>query len=164
MKIKVYAFGKLKTPGLRDAAHHYLKGISRWADIQEVELKPVLVEGKSPQERQAIQDQEASILFKALEPFSSRKLLVLLDEGGKSMTTLDWAQWLGTRQDESLTELCFCIGGSLGFSEKVREKSRFALSLGPQTLPHELARVVLLEQIFRSLSVLKGHPYHNEGK
>ncbi|MBC7387253.1 MAG: 23S rRNA (pseudouridine(1915)-N(3))-methyltransferase RlmH, partial [Cryobacterium sp.] len=63
----------------------------------------------------------------------------------------------------SIPEVAFCVGSSLGFSEALRGKARGLFSLGPQTLSHEIARLVLAEQLYRSFSVLRGHPYHHEG-
>lgn len=118
------------------------------------------VPDKSPGTRAQIQKKEAELLLSKL---SARSALFLLDEGGKNLSTRDWAETFRKHETESVSEMVFCVGSSLGFSEDLRKKARAILSLGSQTLPHELARVVLLEQIYRAQSVLKGHPYHNEG-
>lgn len=89
--------------------------------------------------------------------------LYLLDEKGRARPTLEWAELVRGWESTGLRELILCVGGSLGFSPEVRGKARGLFSLGPQTLPHELARVVLLEQLYRAWSVTRGHPYHNEG-
>jgi 23S rRNA (pseudouridine1915-N3)-methyltransferase len=90
-------------------------------------------------------------------------VILLLDEGGKNRSTREWADSIRTWERESVAEIAFCVGSSLGFSDAVRARAKETLSLGSQTLPHELARVVLLEQIYRAWSVTRGHPYHNEG-
>ena len=164
MKIKILAFGKLKTPGLREALDYYLRNLRPWAEAEEVELKPLSVPDKSPSLRKLIQEKEGTLLLDKLKTsLDSRGVLILLDETGKSLPTLEWAQLIKSLETEGIREISFCIGSSLGFSSEVRSRARKTLSLGAQTLPHELARVVLGEQLYRSFSVNAGHPYHNEG-
>jgi 23S rRNA (pseudouridine1915-N3)-methyltransferase len=164
MKIHLLAFGKLKTPGLREAADYYAGLLRPWVKLEEQELKPVSVPDKSPSTRARIQREESSTLAGALETrLGERGAFYLLDEGGKSRSTMDWADSVREWEGQSLTGLAFCVGSSLGFSEELRRRARGTLSLGPQTLAHELARVVLLEQLYRAWSVTRGHPYHNEG-
>lgn len=164
MKIFLFAFGKLKTPGLRDAADYYKKLTHSWAPIEEVEIKPLSVPDKSQSTRLRIQEKESEILLDRLKSeISKRGVFYLLDETGKLKTTLEWSQEVRHLELKGIPSVSFCIGSSLGFSKELRQKAQGCLSLGPQTLPHELARVVLLEQIYRSYSVMRGHPYHNEG-
>lgn len=164
MKVTVAAFGKLKTPGVRATADYYAKLISPWASFEEIELKPLPVPAKEASLRLQIQEKEGHLLLDRLKIKPGRRqLLILLDETGKSKTTEEWAKTLKLWEDTSISEVVFCIGSSLGFSKEVREQAQFSFSLGPQTLSHELARVILLEQIYRALSVLRGHPYHNAG-
>ncbi|MGZ3689613.1 MAG: 23S rRNA (pseudouridine(1915)-N(3))-methyltransferase RlmH [Bdellovibrionota bacterium] len=158
MRLRLVAFGKLKTPGLREAADYYLKLSRSWVEIEEIELKPLTVPDKSPATRNKIQEKEAALLLERLRPQTA---IYLLDELGKTQPTREWAAL--TAKWEAAGDVALCIGSSLGFGEEIREKARGLLSLGPQTLPHELARVVLLEQVYRAFSVTRGHPYHNEG-
>jgi 23S rRNA (pseudouridine1915-N3)-methyltransferase len=164
VRILLVSFGKLKTPGLREAADYYLKLSNAWLPVEEIELKPLAVPDKSPASRKRIQEREGELLLQRLEKeVSPRGALFLLDEAGKPRSTRQWAEAVRSWEREDVTELVFCIGSSLGFSEDVRARAKGLLSLGPQTLPHELARVVLLEQIYRAWAVVRGHPYHNEG-
>ena len=87
-------------------------------------------------------------------------LLVLLDSRGKSYTSEQFASWLGRERDGGRQEIVFAIGPASGWSEEARNRADLLLSLGPMTLPHELARVVLLEQVYRAFTILAGHPYH----
>jgi 23S rRNA (pseudouridine1915-N3)-methyltransferase len=160
MQVQIVAFGKLKTPGLREAVDYYLKLLSTWTQARELELKPIAVPDKSPATRKLIQEKEGKLL---LEKIGSKSVLVLLDETGKNLPTQDWAKQLQKLQDDGTREVSFCIGSSLGFSAEVRSRARLTLSFGSQTLSHELARSVLCEQLYRAWSVNKGHPYHNEG-
>lgn len=102
-------------------------------------------------------------LFAALERQSARTNpnLVLLDPCGKTLTSEAIAEYLGTLRDKGTQVVVLAIGPADGWSEAARARASFVLSLGAITLPHELARVVLAEQIYRALTILAGHPYHS---
>lgn len=164
LQVSIVAFGKLRTPGLRDACDYYQKLLRGWCGVRELELKPCEVPDKSPATRKKIQDKEAQLLHeKLLSSLSPRARFYLLDEGGKTLSTQDWARLVSSWESESVPEVALCVGSSLGFSEELRKRAHGRLSLGPQTLSHELARAVLVEQVYRAFSVVRGHPYHNEG-
>ncbi len=164
MKICLFAFGKLKAPGLRTTADYYKRLARSWTPIEEIELKPLSIPEKNPILRKKIQLQEGELLLGRLKSESSaRSAFYLLDETGKTQSTQAWAQLIKNHEINGLGSLSFCIGSSLGFSADIRKLATGVLSLGPQTFPHELARVILLEQIYRAQSVLRGHPYHNDG-
>jgi len=86
--------------------------------------------------------------------------LVLLDSRGKQFTSEQFAQWLGKQRDQGQQAIIFAIGPADGWSDDARQQANLLLSLGPMTLPHELARVVLSEQLYRAFTILSGHPYH----
>jgi 23S rRNA (pseudouridine1915-N3)-methyltransferase len=102
------------------------------------------------------------LLWERLEKQSSRSrpLFVLLDSRGKRLTSEQFADWLGKQRDQGQQSIVFAIGPADGWSEEARKRAHLLLSLGPMTLPHELARVVLSEQIYRAFTILSGHPYH----
>ncbi len=153
MKLIVVTFGKLKNPGLREAADYFKKILTPWQSLEEIELKQA-----SPPDPKA--DQETlEAWFDSKTGMRAR--LILLDETGKGRTSTEWADLIQKNQAESVTELVFCIGSATGFSNAVKERAAALCSLGPQTLSHELARVVLFEQLYRAYSIIKGHPYHN---
>lgn len=138
MKLKVAWIGKTKEPAIQALSDEYLKRISRYAEVAG----------------QALKD-EAAIVPLAKD----RHKLVLLDSRGRQLTSEELAQFLD-REQVNAVPLLFAIGGSDGFSEETRRQAAVTLSLGKMTLPHELARVVLLEQIYRAFTILKNHPYH----
>jgi 23S rRNA (pseudouridine1915-N3)-methyltransferase len=164
MNLYVIAFGKLKTPGLREAADHYKKMIRKWVQLEEIELKPIPVPEKSKEIRTQNQLKEGQILIESVKKIcpSKRAVFYLLDEIGKARSTLEWANQVETWRQSSVQSVIFCIGSGLGFSPEVRKKAQGTFSFGPQTLSHPLARVVLFEQLYRSWSVVEKHPYHNE--
>lgn len=164
MKVYLIAFGKLKAPGIRETVDYYVRNTRAFTPTEEIELKALPVPDKSPATRSLIQEKEAALLTEKLHSvLSSRGVFFLLDETGKPGTTQDWAKSLRTLEEGSIPEVAFCVGSSLGFSTDMRGKARGLFSFGPQTLSHEIARLVLAEQVYRSFSVLRGHPYHHEG-
>ena len=140
MKIKVAWIGKTKEAAIEALTNEYLKRISRYADIAGLAVK-----------------NEAAIL--ALASGKQRHKLVLFDSRGKQFSSEELAEFL-EREQVNAIPLLFAIGGSDGFSEEARRHAGFVLSLGKMTLPHELARVVLVEQLYRAFTILKHHPYH----
>jgi 23S rRNA (pseudouridine1915-N3)-methyltransferase len=87
-------------------------------------------------------------------------MLVLLDERGKQMGSEDFAKWLGRERDDGRQLVIFAIGPANGWSDESRKRASLLLSLGKMTQAHELARVVIAEQVYRALTILAGHPYH----
>lgn len=143
MKIKVAWIGKTKESAIQTLTDDYLKRIARYAEVSDVALKD-----------------EAAILAVAHgERQKERHRLVLLDSRGKQQSSEELAQFLEREQMQALP-LLFAVGGADGFSDETRQQAAFVLSLGKMTLPHELARVVLLEQLYRAFTILKNHPYH----
>lgn len=166
LTLHLISFGKLKTPGLRDTADYYLKLLRPWVRVEEHELKPAAVHEKTDAARRIVQDREAELWDRTVNSLrkNTPPRIYLLDEKGTDWTTLRWSEEVRTLEASSGTNaLFFGVGSSLGFSKKIKESAHARLSFGAQTISHELARVILLEQLFRSWSVTRGHPYHNEG-
>lgn len=146
MKIKVAWIGKTKEPAIASMGGEYLKRISRYVQVEGVSLRD-----------------EAELLAKYGRDAKSgtKCYLVLMDSRGKEFTSEELAQFLKNYLERNPLPLVFAIGGADGFSEAAKTSSGSMISLGKMTLPHELARVVLLEQIYRAFTILKGHPYHS---
>ena len=148
MKIKVAWIGKTKEPAIQALTDEYLKRISRYAEVAGLALKDeAAILSLATGERQRQQQNK------------ERHKLVLLDSRGKQFSSEELAEFL-EREQVNATPLLFAIGGSDGFSDEARRYAGFTLSLGKMTLPHELARVVLVEQLYRAFTILKNHPYH----
>jgi 23S rRNA (pseudouridine1915-N3)-methyltransferase len=143
MKIKVIWIGKSKEPAIQSLTDDYLKRISRYAEVAGLMLK----------------DEAAVLALARGERQKERHKLILLDSRGKQLSSEELAEFLDREQLQALPML-FAIGGADGFSEDARRQASLMLSLGRMTLPHELARVVLLEQLYRAFTILKNHPYH----
>lgn len=94
------------------------------------------------------------------KPGRSPVVPVLLDSRGRQMSSEAFASWIGARRDQGTRHIAFAIGPADGWSDEARAKALLLLSLGPMTLPHSLARLVLAEQLYRACTILAGHPYH----
>jgi 23S rRNA (pseudouridine1915-N3)-methyltransferase len=143
MKIKVAWIGKTKEPAIQTLTDDYLKRISRYAEVAGLALK----------------DEAAVLSLARGERQKERHKLVLLDARGKQLSSEELAELL-TREQRNAVPLLFAIGGADGFGDEARQQAGFVLSLGKMTLPHELARIVLVEQLYRAFTILKKHPYH----
>ena len=132
-------------------------------------MKPTPIPEKSETLRDLIPEKEGEQVLELLtSPSFKQKAghhpeLWCLDETGKAMKTTEWASHFETLAERGSGELVLMIGGSLGVGHNLLKTATRKISLGPQTLSHELARLVLVEQIYRALSYNQGHPYHNEG-
>lgn len=151
LKIKVAWIGKTKDPAIQALTQEYLKRISHYVPVEGIAVRDeaVLLEscGSSPRRRKKTSG-------------SGKSTLVLMDSRGKQLSSEEFAKFLGDYQDRNPVPLVFAIGAADGFSEEARSVAQFTLSLGKMTVAHELARVVLLEQIYRAFTILKRHPYH----
>ena len=131
----------------------YLKRISRYVQTEGLALRD---------EAALLQLCGRDVAGKASKSRSGAKsTLVLMDPGGKQLTSEEFARFLGNYQDRNPLPLIVAVGPADGFCQATRDAAQHAISLGSMTLPHELARVVVLEQIYRALTILKGHPYHS---
>jgi 23S rRNA (pseudouridine1915-N3)-methyltransferase len=148
VKLKIAWIGKTKEPAITALTEEYLKRISRYAQVEGIALRDeaALLKacGKDPETKQV-----------------PKATLVLMDSRGKAFSSEQFARFLGDYQEQSPLPLVLAVGGADGFSEQARSAAQHMISLGKMTLPHELARVVLLEQVYRAFTILKGHPYHS---
>ena len=104
-------------------------------------------------------EEEGKRILAALSP---QDIVVCLDEKGRSMTSREFSRFLDGMSTDATRRPCFIVGGPFGLHDSVREKARHLIAFGPQTLPHELARVVLLEQLYRAETLLRNMPYHHD--
>jgi 23S rRNA (pseudouridine1915-N3)-methyltransferase len=161
-KLTILTFGKLKAPGLREATDYYLRNLKPWATLQEIELKQHELSDRKPASRIVAQQKEAEKLDEALTRLERAKArIVVLDERGAQWPTEEWAKKISAWQLESISDFVFCIGSTTGFDPAwVKKNAHATVCFGKQTTSHEIARLILAEQIYRAYSVLNGHPYH----
>jgi len=145
VKIKIAWIGKTRDPAIQALTDEYLKRISRYTQVEALVLRD-----------------EAALngLCSKAGPVH-KSTLCLMDSRGKEFTSEQFARFLGDYQDRNPLPLVFAIGGADGFTDGTRMLAQNMISLGKMTFAHELARVVLLEQVYRAFAILKGHPYHS---
>lgn len=150
MKIKIAWIGKTKEPAIQSLTDEYLKRISHYVQVEGLALKD-----------------EAAILqmcgraTAGKTTIAKKSTLVLMDSRGKQFSSEEFARFLEEHQDRNPLPLVFAIGPADGFSETALAAAQHKIAVGKMTLAHELARVVLLEQVYRAFTILKGHPYHS---
>ena len=109
---------------------------------------------------EAFRTEEALLEWLARQQGRTAAVAVLLDSRARTMTSEAFAAWLGARRDQGAQHIVFAIGPASGWSEAARDRAQLLLSLGPMTLAHSLARLVMAEQLYRAFTILSGHPYH----
>jgi 23S rRNA (pseudouridine1915-N3)-methyltransferase len=141
MKIRLVMFARTRRTEVRALVDDYLARIRPYAEVEMTELR---------------ETSDAALRKLKLPPSATA---VLLDAGGKQLTSTQFAKWLGGLRDHGVRDLIFLCGGAEGFPEELRRRADQAISLSPLTMSHELARVLLVEQIYRAFTILTGHPY-----
>jgi len=138
--------GKTKIPGLSDAAEEFASRIGRYMQFQSSEFS------------------SEELLLQGIKKLAGRSapVLVLLDSRGKQLSSEDLSKLISSHLETGIQHLVFAVGGPDGWSMETRKQASLLLSLGQMTLAHEVARVVLLEQLYRGLTILQGHPYHKK--
>jgi 23S rRNA (pseudouridine1915-N3)-methyltransferase len=134
----------------------YFKKIGYFHKIERAELKGT----KASRSESELRQQSDTQIF--LDKLTSDDFVVVLDERGVGLKSKDFAKKLESAINSGKKRVVFCIGGPYGFSDAMRARANLTVSFGPQTMNHLLAEVVLLEQIYRGLTIIKGLPYHNE--
>jgi len=158
MRLSIVAVGRLKDGPERDLYLKYAKRIDEAG--RAVALGPLTL-SELPEARQASATQRrADEAQRVVAAAGAADFAVALEAGGQSFGSEAFARFLAARRDEGLRTMAFLIGGPDGHGDPARRHARLTLSLGPMTLPHGLARVVLAEQLYRAATILAGHPYH----
>ena len=136
--------GKAKNPAIQSLTDEYVKRLRQYAETEGIALK----------------DEAALLKLCGRDGRSTRRRLVLLDSRGKQFSSEELADMVRQHQERNPAPMLFAVGPADGFGDELRRQADLVLSLGKMTLAHELARVVLLEQLYRAFTILKGHPYH----
>ena len=154
MKVTILSVGRVRQSFIREGEREYLERLRAAFPIELVELGLDAPESMSPEE---IREREAVETLKRVQGY---EYLIVLDERGKSVSSHDFAKLLNARMTAGTRSLCFLIGGAFGFSEKIRQEADYILSLSALTMPHQLTRLVLLEQVYRAHTIVRGIKYH----
>lgn len=152
MRLLVAVVGKPRNAALADAIREYETRAARYWPLEVHEVREERASGLTPQ---IVKEREGARLLER----AGTARIVACDARGKSFTSVKFSEWL-QKEREADRDTAFVIGGAFGLSSSVLSRSSMQLSLAPWTLPHELARLVLAEQLYRAGSIIRGEPYH----
>ena len=155
MKIKLMYIGKEDSEQINDAILFYFNKIKYYIPY-EVEAVPYLKNNKLSIEEQ--KKQEGTQILKRIE---NSDYLVLLDEHGKELTSVDFSKFIQQQMLRGTKRVVFLIGGAYGFSSEVYQRGDYKMALSQMTFPHILTRLIFAEQLYRAMTILKGEPYHH---
>lgn len=158
MKITLITVGKIKEKYLKDAIAEYSKRLSRYCKLEIVEV----ADEKTPDHasevmEDAIRSKEGERILKYVKEDA---FVITLEIGGKQLSSEELAEKIDRLGIQGVSHIIFIIGGSIGLGKEVLAKSNYALSFSKMTFPHQLMRVILLEQVYRSYRIIMKEPYH----
>jgi 23S rRNA (pseudouridine1915-N3)-methyltransferase len=156
MKIILLLTGKSEPSWIRSSMELYEERISHYTGYARVEIPELKFTG-SLSEKQ-IKEKEGDLIIKNVK---QSDFLVLLDERGEELTSVMFARYIEKKAVSGTRSLVFCIGGPYGFSEQVYKRADASISLSKMTFPHQLVRLVFLEQLYRAFTINSGEPYHH---
>ncbi|MEZ4938230.1 MAG: 23S rRNA (pseudouridine(1915)-N(3))-methyltransferase RlmH [Crocinitomicaceae bacterium] len=157
MKLKLIYTGKTGKSFLIDGEKEYLNRLKHYVKLEVIELPDIKNAHKLSEEE--IKSKEADQLLKKID---SQDQIILLDDKGKQFTSMDFADFFQQKMNTGTRSICFIIGGPYGFDEKIYNLPHSKLSLSKMTFSHQMIRMIFLEQVYRSYTILKGEPYHHE--
>lgn len=158
MRVTIVCVGKLKEAYWRGAIGEYSKRLSRYMKMEIVELPDEKApETMSPAQEDEVREKEGVRILKAVKEDA---FVVALAIGGKSLSSEALAHFMAEKSVRGVSHMVFIIGGSLGLSDGVMKRADFSLSFSPMTFPHQMMRVILLEQIYRAEKINRKEPYH----
>lgn len=156
MRIAVISVGRGDRSYVADGIDELTKRLKPYCKIEAVEI-PALPDGKNPSEWEVIQREEGRILIKKIP---DNAYTVALTEEGKMKTSMEFSSLIANCMNRGFSRMAFLIGGSRGLSAEVKERANETLSLSRMTFPHQVARLLLFEQIFRAFKIIRGEEYH----
>lgn len=162
MKINIICIGSIKEKFYTDAINEYLKRLSKFIKVNVIELKEEKLREESRAEEERVKTAESEKLINALSKYKNA-YNILLDVKGKQIDSIELSDLIREKKDsalENVEDLNFIIGGSLGYQDSLRDKADYKLSFSKMTYPHQLMRVILLEQIYRSFKIINNEAYH----
>ena len=158
MQITLLAIGKTDNKQLQYLIDEYTKRLGYYIRFN-LEIIPDIKNSKNLSEAQQKQKEGELILGK----ITTSDVLILLDENGKQLDSIGFSNYLQKHMNSGIKRLVFVIGGPYGFSEEVYQKAQGKISLSKMTFSHQMVRMILLEQVYRSFTILKGEKYHHGG-
>lgn len=161
MKVNILAVGKIKEKYLKDAILEYTKRLSKFCDLNIVEIDEASLQIENDSNIKKALETEGSLIEKKIKDLKSDKVFIFaLDINGKELSTLDFHQKMEEIKLNGIANVIFIIGGSYGLSENIKKMADLRFSFSRLTFPHQLFRVILLEQIYRIFKIEHNEPYH----
>jgi 23S rRNA (pseudouridine1915-N3)-methyltransferase len=154
MKIKCIAIGKTKSQDFSSLIKSYLSKINHYINFEFI----IINEIKSIKNKSIQKNKEAEAILKNIKADSH---IILLDENGKELSSVFFSKFIQHHLNSSKKEIIFIIGGAYGFSDKLLKRANEKISLSKMTFSHQMVRIIFLEQLYRSFTILKNEPYHN---
>ncbi|MEN9699968.1 MAG: hypothetical protein RLZZ301_1166 [Bacteroidota bacterium] len=156
MKIRLLLVGKTAFDELKVGEQRYQNRLVHYTPFERLDLPDV----KNPKalSQELIKKKEGEQFLEKIQPSD---FVVLLDERGKSFSSIAFAQWIEKQQVQLQSNLVFIIGGAYGFSPELYQRANLQLALSDMTFSHQMVRMVFLEQLYRAFSIIKGEPYHH---
>ena len=149
--------GKLKEKYWIEAVKEYSKRLGGYCDLEILEIKESRLHGSGQAQEEKVKEEEGKDI---LSKVSDSAYVITLEIKGKKLSSEGLAEKINTLALEGKGEIVFIIGGSLGLSQEVSKRANFKLSFSDMTFPHQMMRIILLEQIYRSFKIIKGETYH----
>ena len=155
IKINLFCVGSIKEKFVKEEISEYLKRLSKYAEVNIIETKEVPIQSK---QIDAVLEEEGENVLKRIK---ENEVLLLADLHGKEYTSEEFANIIKVLIDQGKSPLNFAIGGTMGVSNKLRERSNYKLCLSKLTFTHQMTRVILLEQIYRAFKIINNENYHH---
>ena len=155
MKIKIIALGKIKEKFLKDGIDEFLKRLTPYATVSILELQPIEIKDENLIEK--ILEEEGEKILSNIKPLD---YVITMEILGKQLSSEDFAQKITELTNDGVQEIVFVIGSSCGIGKNVSNRANFKMSMSKMTFLHQFARLILVEQIYRSFKIIKGETYH----
>ena len=157
MKIALLQTGKTTDKNISEIADQYTARIKKYTAFEIITLTDV-----KNTKNMSVQEQKLKEGKKIIQTIGADDFIVLLDENGKELRTSEFSAWIEKMFVQTKKRIVFIIGGPWGFSDEVYSRADFKISLSKLTFPHQLVRLLFLEQLYRIFTIIKGEPYHHE--
>lgn len=157
MKISFLTVGKTTFPFVKEGVDIFIKRIKHYTTFEYIEIPEL--KNTSSLSKEQIKEKEGDLILKHLR---NTDKVILLDERGRSFTSIEWSKEIGREIISGTKSLVFIVGGAYGFSQSVYDRADGKLSLSSMTFSHQIIRLFFIEQLYRAFTIIKGEPYHNE--
>lgn len=157
MEISIISVGKISTDWILKGLETYRSRIGKYIKFSPIIIPDIRNAKSMPIE--TVKEEEGKLIINSLQ---TSDFVVLCDEKGKEFTSRLFADWIQKQMNSGKKRLALIIGGPFGFSKDVYERANFKIALSQMTLTHEMANLMLTEQIYRAMTILKGEPYHHD--